>query len=301
MTCPFPFAGRARNPIRSGERTSASACGLLLVGVLALGAPSLAAQSAGQILEQALERHEERLGGVEDLTLRQEVLGHPTTTHMVKEIVEGRPVLRTRSDNMGDAGTDAEDLGADFWGDPGRMYDEWGDRWSLEGQTTVAGVSAWRLSLTDFDGLDVPGSVPGQDLPFEPTRMVLELDEARLVPLTMTMQGESVQDGERRPAEIFIQFTDYREVEGYLHPFLTVIESDMAAAGMSEEELGEARTGLEELRRQLEEVPEAQREMMERMMGSQMEALEEMLGGDTFRLEVQVTDLQVNTGPPSAR
>jgi hypothetical protein len=39
--------------------------------------------------------------------------------------------------------------------------------------------------------------------------------------------------------------------------------------------------------------------MMERMMGGQIDTLEEMLGGDTFRLEIQVTDLQVNTGPPS--
>jgi hypothetical protein len=73
--------------------------------------------------------------------------------------------------------------------------------------------------------------------------MVLELDEARLVPLAMTMEGETVQSGERRPVEVFIQFSDYREVGGYLHPFLSVIETDMAAAGMSDEELEQARSG----------------------------------------------------------
>jgi hypothetical protein len=233
MSHPSSFSGvRPSESDRAARSSSAFACGLLLLaGILALGVPSLGAQSAGQILEEALERHEERLRGVENLTLRQETLGHPTTVYMVKETVEGRAFLRTQSREHGRRGNRCGGSGRRPLGDPGRLYDVWGDRWSLEGQATVEGVSAWRLSLTDFEGIEFPESVPGQDLPFEPTRMVLELDQQRLVPLTMTMEGEAVQGGERRPVEVLIQFSDYREVEGYLHPFLMVIESDVAAAG----------------------------------------------------------------------
>jgi hypothetical protein len=175
MSRPFPRRGRPRSSARAGEsrafpsrpRTHGMRTPSRWVSCRWELRPS-EAQSAGQILEQALERHEERLSGVEDLTLRQEVLGFPTTAYMVKEMVGGRPILSTRSVDVGGAGIDAGELSGDLWGDPGRLYEEWGSRWSLEGQATVAGVSAWRLSLTNFEGLDFPDPCRGRISPSNP-------------------------------------------------------------------------------------------------------------------------------------
>jgi roadblock/LC7 domain-containing protein len=93
---------------------------------------------------------------------------------------------------------------------------------------------------------------------------------------------------------------DYRTVEGMPHPFRTAIEvkGAMAAGGASDEQAAEAREQLAELDRQMAEMPASQREMMEKMMGTRLEQLRNMVQSGNFEIELVVTDLKVNTGPP---
>jgi len=248
---------------------------------------------------QAMEAHERRLASVENLMIRQEIMGFQATTYMAKQMVDGRPVLTVHSVELGGlGGTATSDMGQEFLMDPGQMFEEWADRWSLDGQGAIGGAATWRLVLDDFAGIDLAGSVPGQDMDMVPERMVVELEVARMVPLAMTIDGTVTEGGQQRPVSMAVRLSDYREVEGYLHPFLTEIEADMAAAGVSPEDREQARQGLEQMRRQLEQAPTAQREMIERMLGGQIETLERMIGGDVITLEMRVTDLQVNAGLP---
>jgi small-conductance mechanosensitive channel len=64
------------------------------------------------------------------------------------------------------------------------------------------------------------------------------------------------------------------------------------------EKFPQARAALDELLRQLESMPEAQREMMKQMMGEQMQMMERVAAGGAMELEIRVTELQVNAGPP---
>jgi hypothetical protein len=274
---------------------------VLALGALFAHAEPLEGQTAEQILAQAMALHEQRLAGVQNVTIRQDVMGFSTTTYMVKEMVDGRPVLRPQVvDAAGAAMDPTEDL-AEFWSDLGMLYDEMAHRWTLEGESSVGDRATWRLTLTDFEGLDWVDTPPGQDDPFEPRRMVIELDVNELVPLAMVMEGAVVDAGEARPVTMSMRFEDYRTVDGFVHPFRVVTEMDLAQAGLSPEEVAEAREGMEELRRQLEQVPEAQRAMMEQMMGEQLERLEQMVAGEAIEVELVVTDLQVNAGPPDGR
>jgi hypothetical protein len=286
--------------------TAMSLSFLLILGtVLGVASPiPVAAQSAGEILTRAMDAHEERLAGVDDLVIQQDIMGFSTVTYMVKEEVDGRAILRTRSALAGDMAVDGNEmdpgeLAGEIWADPWGVYHEALDRWQVEGQGSVDGHSTWRLSLEDFQGMDWNASIPGEDAPFNPSRLVMELDEERLIPLALEVEGEVVEGQQVRPVALQMRFSDYREVEGYLHPFLTTMDLDMASMGMSPQEAEQARTGMDQLREQLEQIPEAQRQMMEEMLGDQLRALEGMLSGEAIQVELRVTDLQVNGGPPN--
>lgn len=272
-----------------------------LLGVILLFAAATPAsgQSAQEILERAMELHEERLAGTEDVTIHQTVMGISTTAYLVREMVDGVPVLQPRSVDAAGIDVDVAEEAWDVWADPRDMYGEWADRWTVEGEGMVEGHGTWRLSLSDFEGIDFrEGLVPGQDGAFEPTRIALEMDRELLVPRLMIIEGEVEEGGTTSPVTAQMRFSDYRTVSGYMHPFLTVIEMDLAAAGVSPEELAQARAALDELQRQLESMPEAQREMMQQMMGEQMQMMEQVVAGGAMEIEMRVTDLKVNAGPP---
>lgn len=278
---------------------------VFLLGALAalIAPPEAQAQSARDILNRTLEAHDRRLAGVENVTIRQEVMGIMSTAHLVKEMVDGHPVLRP--DDQDGMDMDLADEAWQVWTDPRSLFSQVMDHWVLEGAGNVDGRRSWTLSI---DGQHLPQDAYWDDEPgwdddeedFEAERLIMDLDQDRLVPLRMFMEGTISEFGEPRPVSVTMSFSDYREVDGFLHPFLTTVEMDMSQA-FSPEEVAEARQAMEEFRRQLEQAPEAQREMMEQMMAGQMEMFEQMLEGETVRMEVRVTELLVNRGPPAQR
>ncbi len=79
-----------------------------------------------------------------------------------------------------------------------------------------------------------------------------------------------------------------------LHPFQLHITATGLAAGMSEEEMEEARRGLAEMEKNLEGMDATQRAMVERMMGGQMEKLRKMLESGQFEITVVTKEVRVN-------
>ena len=131
-----------------------------------------------------------------------------------------------------------------------------------------------------------------------PRSAVFYVDKSDLLMVRMEMELEATLDGgETRVVTMASTMDDYREVDGYLHPFRTSIAwqglSAMAPDGMDPAELEQQ---LAEMEERLAEMPEAQRGMMERMIGPQIERLREMLGGAP--MEIIVTRLEANVDPP---
>ena len=116
----------------------------------------------------------------------------------------------------------------------------------------------------------------------------------------MIMDGVMERDGEKAPVKLDAYFEDYREIDGMLHPF--VMRMNMSGlegvSGMSEEDIAEARKNLDEMKKQLAEMPESQRAMVEKMMASQMENMEKMLNQGSMEVTINVKELRVNQGPP---
>jgi hypothetical protein len=262
--------------------------------------PALAgAQNAADLMRRAISAQADRLSGVRDVTIVQEVMGMELSMYMEKKDVGGTPVLMPVSMSMGGAFNPVPPEAAQAdWSNP--FQEEWVDRTKLVGTEEVDGHSVYVFLMDDFSGLDLPGMPAGQAAQdFQPKSFRYSLDRDGLFPRKVEMEGEATgQDGTRTPVKMTMFMEDYREVDGYLHPFRTraITEGVMEAANIDR---AEVQAQLEEMKAQLASMPEAQRSMVEGMMKAQMDRLEGMLGGEGgMEMTITVRDLKVNAGPP---
>jgi hypothetical protein len=233
------------------------------------------------------------VGGIDNYTVVQSVMGFQTTTYLEKERVDGLPVCVPRSS----AGSEA---GEGVPASPYRLYTQIAERATLEGTAEVDGETTHVLVVTDFEGVDLDHMAPGDDAEGWTTRrMELAVDEDEYVPRRITLEGTVDEDGEGRPASFTVHLRDYRTVEGMMHPFRMQITSEGFAPGMSAEERSEMRRSLEQMRTQMQEMSAQQRAMMEKVMGGKLEKMEKMLASGALDLTVEVKEVRVNTGPPS--
>jgi hypothetical protein len=253
-------------------------------------APAASAQSAADVLETATARFEERTSGIDNYTVITDVMGFEVTNYFEKQIVDGRPVFIL----MNSSGAEQQGAGLFYNG-----FMKVADRAVLEGKQSIDGYDCHVVMVDDFEGIDFDEGTPDDEEDFRPRKGTFYLDTSDYLIRRLEMDGEFNRDGTWQPMTMEIAFKDYRDVEGMLHPFV----ADMSVAGlqnaMTEEELQEAREGLEEMKRQLAEMPESQRATVERMMAPQIEQLEQIVNSGSMQISTQVKDLKVNTGPPN--
>lgn len=259
---------------------------LLLPLAVVLAFPSAAAaQSAEKILMTALEKYERRMEGIENYTIVQETMGFETSITFERTEVDGRTVFVPAGQAAG-AGAGM----SNFY----RMYPKMAERAELEGEASVDGEQCHVL-VVDLSGLDIDQEMAlGDRGDFVPKKSKLYVDTDDHLIRKMEMEGEITADGETRPMTAVAVLSDYREVQGMLHPFQVHMTTTGLAAGMSEEDAEEARKSLEEMEKNLEEMDAAQRAMVERMMGPQMEKLQKMLETGRFEITVITKEVRVN-------
>ncbi len=266
--------------------TSAGRRLLPLAVVLAL--PSGAtAQSAKEILMTSLEKYEQRMEGIENYTTVQETMGFETELTFVRtKDDEGRTVFVPKG---------REDASSGGMSNFYRMYPKIAERAELEGTESVDGEQCHVLAISDFSGLDLDEQMEmGDRGDFVPKTGLLYVDTDDHLIRKMELGGEITRDGQTSPMTAVTVLSDYREVEGMLHPFQLHITATGLAAGMSEEEMEEARRGLAEMEKNLEGMDATQRAMVERMMGGQMEKLRKMLESGQFEITVVTKEVRVN-------
>lgn len=252
------------------------------------------AQSPEEIIDRMLADYSARIEGVEDYTLVQETMGIETVMYFEKELVEGRPVLRLkRTTAMGqtaDAGGD--DAGFNEIYEVGHRLAEHA---TYVGTEQVDGNRVHVLSLEELDRIDFGrGSVDGRS-DFTPRTGKLFIDTDLLIPRRMEFAGDARTEKGTSDVTMIVHLQDYREVSGMMIPHRTVA----TVQGLSEAADPEMRKKYEEMQRQLAELPASQRAMAERMMKGQLEQIGKMMQGDALQVEMLVTDVRVNAGPPS--
>ena len=274
---------------------------LMLALGLSAGIPGgMWAQDAADLMRQAIAAQAERLAGVENLTIVQDMMGMEVTMYMEKRDAGGTPVLMPVSVSMaGVTNVIPQDLAQADWSNP--FQEEWVERTRLVGTEELDGHTVHVFLIDDFTGLELPGMPGGAEgaPEFRPGFFRLFLDGEQFFMRKVEMEGETVQaDGTVSPVQMTLFLGDFREVDGYLHPFETriITEGMLEAADVDQEEL---RAQLEEMRAQLDNLPQAQRAMMEGILGGQIAQLEEMLGGEGgMEITMSVKEIRVNAGPP---
>jgi len=269
---------------------TSAGCRLLPLAVVlafppAAAAQSAAAQSAKEILMTSLEEYEGRMEGIENYTIVQETMGFETSITFVRTEVEGRTVFVPK----GQEGASSAGMSTFY-----RMYPKIAERAELEGKASVDGEQC-HVVVVDLSGLDLDQEMAmGDRGDFIPKKGKLYVDTDDHLIRKMEMEGEITADGKTRPMTAVTVLSDYREVEGMLHPFQVHITATGLSAGMSEEDAEEARKGLEEMERNLEGMDASQRAMVERMMGGQMEKLRKMLETGQFEITTITKEVRVN-------
>jgi hypothetical protein len=261
---------------------------LLPLAVVLAFPPAAAAQPAKEILMTSLEEYERRMEGIENYTIVQETMGFETSITFVRTEVEGRTVFVPK----GKEGASSAGMSTFY-----SMYPKIAERAELEGKALVDGEQC-HVVVVDLSGLDLDQEMAmGDRGDFIPAKGKLYVDTDDHLIRKMEMEGEITADGKTRPMTAVTVLSDYREVEGMLHPFQVHITATGLSAGMSEEdaeEAEEARKGLEEMERNLEGMDASQRAMVERMMGGQMEKLRKMLETGQFEITTITKEVRVN-------
>ena len=264
-------------------------CALVL-----LNATCVSAQSVADVVDQMYEAFEQHSAGVDNYTLVQSMVGFETTMYFEKEIVDGRPMFRM-SDSY--AGGFNMSLGDDNvgYGDIFQFGPDMVEHGRYAGREQIDGNDVHVLAVDDLSALDITGPSGTEDMEFVAKSAKIHVDVETMVVRRMQFEGEATTDAGVQEVTTQVDMQDFREVDGLLMPHHTVMHID-GLGGMMDPE---TQAQMEEMKRQLESMPEAQRAMMERMMAGQMESLEKMMSGEGMTIDVTVTEIRVNAGPPN--
>jgi hypothetical protein len=259
-----------------------------LVALLALAgslAPRTAtAQSALQFLEEAREAYEARMEGIQSYQVIAAMAGMEHTTRYVRSEADG--VVIFLPEDSGEGGR--FDQGFLFRPDVAR-------RMRVEGNEDAGGARCRVLVLDDFEGLDFVEELAGRTERFEPKSMQLCMDDEAYLLRRMAIEGSMTMMGEAREVTNTLVFSDYRDVEGLMYPFhveMTVSGLPAAAPGQPDQA-----AAIEQLRQQMDQVPEAQRKALEDML-ERLEAMQGMApAGGANSMVIETRSVEVERGP----
>lgn len=272
----------------AGVRVPASA---FVLAVLCTGV--VQAQSGPDIMERMLTEYERRAENVQDYTLVQETMGVESVSYFEKEMVNGRSVFRLRS--AGAAGTTLDEPEGDEggWDDFYTSLPQLVSRAMYGGSDQIDGNAVHIVQVNDLHELGFGPAEGGEHEDFQAENGKFFIDDDEWIVRRMEFDGRMTNQGETHDVTSIVDFSDFREVEGMIHPF----HISVAMEGLGEAMGPEVRAQMEEMKKQLENMPEDQRKMMEEMMQGQMAQLEGMMGGEGLKIEIRVKEIRVNTGP----
>lgn len=263
--------------------------------LLLLASPQVIAQpSAKQIVERWMQAYTEMLADVESYLMTVQMMG--MTHQYYFERIEGAGPLDYRMHLRipGHVGWhDSDDI-------PGAVSMPTSDQFqrlrtavSFAGEQTLNGTAVYVLQLDDPAAVFDTRAVPvGGEVEFDAMTLFVSKDDYMMAGLDAS--GTIRANGDASPMTVEMRFSDFRTVGPMRHPFLTEMRIGGLTAGVSDEDLRQ----LEEMRRQMEQMPPEQRQMMEQMMGEQLAQFERMMEGEAVEMTMRVVDLQVNVPRP---
>jgi hypothetical protein len=167
----------------------------------------------------------------------------------------------------------------------------------LVGREKVGRSEAFHLRK---EGLNRVLSEPGDEYTFTLRSVDAWIDAQHYVILRTLMSGEIEADGQKRDVTLEHLSEDYRETGPLFESHRQVMRMSGMMGDMDpkqREDLEKAMRQMEEMKAQLDQMPEAARGMIERQIAT-AEAQMGMLNNDAFELVTEVLRIEINTGPP---
>jgi hypothetical protein len=275
-------------------RAATRVCSVIIVALLLPSTPA-SGQSVQDVVDLMYDAVERQSEGVDDYTVVQSVMGFETVTYFEKEVVDGRPVFKVRETQGGGTVMSGEEMA---FGDISALGADLVDHGRYAGREQVDGREVHVIAIDDLTQLDFAAPSGPEDMEFVATSGRLFVDAELGIPRRMAFDGQATTASGVHDVTTTVEMRDYREVESLLVPYLSVISIEGIEAMIDPE----MQAQYEEMTRQLESLPESQRAMFEQMMGAQMEQIERMMAGEggPMTMEITVTDVRVNAGPPGA-
>jgi hypothetical protein len=275
------------------QPTRSIATALALVALVAGGA---SAQSVSSVVEGMYDSYERQVADIDDYTLVQTVMGIEASSYFEKEMVDGHAVFRLRNGSA-QSGNFNFGLGGDDSG-MGDVYSfgpELIEHARYAGREQIDGTAVHVLAVDDLSDLAIAQSTP-DEMEFQPKTGRIYIDADRMIPRRMEFVGDATTPNGQHEVTVSIDLQDVRNVQGMFVPFRTA----MRITGMQAMIDPETQAQLREMEEQLAALPPEQRQMMERMVGPQLDQLRQMMAGngDAMSIDVTVSDVRVNTGPP---
>ncbi len=244
---------------------------------------------AAEILQTVRQEYERSIENIDDY----KVVSDMYTTYYKKAYENGRPYFRSRTETDVLGGVESTSSVSDAELFSPETFEVLQNNAIFEGTETIDGYEVHIIYIEEIEGL----LEDEDDLDETLTDMRIFIDTQSWVMRQMAFSVQAaMEDGMVREVEPVIRFRDYRNHEGMLIPWETVTIISGLDDALSDEERQEAEAGLREMERELENMPEAQRDMVKRMMGDQLEQLRNILAGDQMEFITRVHEVAVNIG-----
>ena len=264
---------------------------VMIAFVVFSASPIAEAMTADKVIENMIASYEWEMKDVEDYT----IVTDKATTYFKRTTVEGRTTYKMRSEMevMGIKSVSIYDGVYQWWVESGKLKKEKMDysphqmvenlriaQVKYIGTEKVDGHKTHILSVRDLYtmmGAEGMQKVSG--------KLWVDAKDWYIRKMEMDMEIED-EKGQKGTVKMTIRYEEFREVDGMLMPYRTVVTVPMPGdLGLSPEEEQEIRKGLEEAQKALAEMSTQERAMMEKIMRPQIEMVLKALGIPQKRTE----------------
>ena len=241
-------------------RWSAAAAAVAVTALL-LPAPAAGQESAEEIFRTAIERNEARLEGVDSVTVVQEItlpmgMTRQQELRLEKTTRDGRTLLVPTGEDAGSQVMPAASMMA--------TMDSAMAASALRGRSEVDGHEVYVVAVPELPAIDFgQGALSGRSAQsFRGDSATFYVDADQYVLRRAQVHGQMTMGGSERAVQVGVHLSDYRETEGYLHPFRSEVQLDIE--GMEKQ--------MQALMQKMQQggSDSAQRAMMEQAMAAMM-------------------------------
>jgi hypothetical protein len=280
----------------------------LLLPIVLLALPGIAlSEDAQSILDKVRQQQIQRWEGVASYIVDQSIMGNRTAIlyertevkdaagnsrtafRMVPaDEIEQRRVASGGAPNLSPQNLKLFAMGAEAQEEFSGI-EEFAGMARLVGKERLGGRQAFHIRNEEINRTQAT-----DDGEFTINSISLWIDAEKYVPLKLQMDGIAKSGNETRPIRIEKLDEDYRTVadSNMYESFRQVMRIGGILSAKDQKEMQKAQKGFAKFEKEMQQMPEAQRNMIMRQMGPQMEMMKKMASGGGFEVVTEIHSIR---------